>query len=217
MILKSRLFERQQPSRDASLFIIYCEGNRREPKYFEYFEGISSRVKLEIIEADSQGNNSPKGLLTQAKRDLESNNEQKNPKYLLGDGDQVWFVIDTDTWGPQITLLRKQCETNPCWSVAQSNPCFEVWLYCHFFREKIGALNTCSEWKIFVTEQIPGGFDSRKHPLFIADAIVNAESMFVTDHQGPRSGSTEVYKLAKALYPLVAEEVEKARRKVEGL
>jgi hypothetical protein len=217
MILKSRLFERQQPSRDASLFIIYCEGNRREPMYFGYFEGISSRVRLEIIEADRQGNNSPEGLLAQAKRDLESSDNRRGPKYLLGDEDQVWFVIDTDTWGSQITLLRKQCETNPCWYVAQSNPCFEVWLYCHFSKEKINTLKICSEWKTFVNETIPGGFDSRKHPLLIADAIINAESMFERDQEEPKLGSTEVYKLAKALYPLVAEEVEEARRKLKEL
>ena len=109
MILKNRLFERKEPERDASLFIIYCEGSRREPKYFEYFEKISSRVKLEIIKADSQGNNSPSGLLKQAKEDFFEGKDSL-PKYFLGKEDKVWFV-------------------------AQSNPCFEVWLFYHFFRE----------------------------------------------------------------------------------
>ena len=134
MILKNRLFERKEPERDASLFIIYCEGSRREPKYFEYFEKISSRVKLEIIKADSQGNNSPSGLLKQAKEDFFEGKDSL-PKYFLGKEDKVWFVIDTDRWGSHIPKLRKECQQRVNWFVAQSNPCFEVWLFYHFFRE----------------------------------------------------------------------------------
>jgi len=35
MILTNRLFERVEPSRDAKLIIIYCEGKVREDNYFK--------------------------------------------------------------------------------------------------------------------------------------------------------------------------------------
>lgn len=71
MILRSRLYERKQPDRDATLFVIYCEGSRREPQYFKYFKEIRSRINLEVVEADSQGNNSPLGLYEHACSDID--------------------------------------------------------------------------------------------------------------------------------------------------
>ena len=59
MILRNRLYERKEPDRDATLCIIYCEGSKREPQYFKYFEGLSSRIILEVVKAESQGDNSP--------------------------------------------------------------------------------------------------------------------------------------------------------------
>lgn len=52
MILGNRLYVRKDPDRDASLCIIYCEGNKREPQYFKYFDKISSRIILEVVKAD---------------------------------------------------------------------------------------------------------------------------------------------------------------------
>lgn len=134
-------------------------------------------------------------------------------KYKLGEGDQVWFVIDTDTWGDSINELRILCETRGNWFVAQSNPCFEVWLYYHFSSEFAGniELNGCSEWKNYVNAGIPGGFDRRKHPILIADAIDHAEARFKSTGKDVFYGSTEVFKLGKEIYPMVASAIEEAR------
>ena len=37
MILTNRLFERQEPSKEAKSIYIFCEGVKREYQYFEYF------------------------------------------------------------------------------------------------------------------------------------------------------------------------------------
>jgi len=102
------------------------------------------------------------------------------------EGDQGWFVIDTDSWDDSIPKLRSLCESRDNWLVAQSNSCFEVWLYYHVFNSFAGdiELNGCSEWKNFVTTPILGGFDSKKHPLLIADAIAHAEMHFRSTDQG---------------------------------
>jgi hypothetical protein len=106
MILKNRLYERKDPFRDAKLFIIYCEGKRREPEYFSYFNEISSRIKLEIIPAEHRGDNSPTGLYEQACFDTLDVGENPGKKYDIDKDDQIWFVIDTDEWGQKIEEMK---------------------------------------------------------------------------------------------------------------
>jgi hypothetical protein len=139
-------------------------------------------------------------------------------KYELDEGDQVWFVIDTDEWGSSIRELKDRCEPRLNWFVAQSNPCFEIWLYYHFFSQPAENehLNTCAEWKKHVNQAIPGGFDSRKHPIHIKHATENAEKHFRLTDGYVSNGSTEMFKLAKQIYPPVESVIEKAR-KFEGL
>ena len=218
MILGNRLYERKEPDRDATLCIIYCEGSKREPQYFKYFEGLRSRIILEVVEADSQGDNSPSGLYQQACSDIEGSNPDSLVKYEVNKGDQVWFVIDTDTWGSHIPFLRQNCAEKMNWHVAQSNPCFEVWLYYHLCSEDAGAVELfdCTAWKNHVNAVIPGGFDSRKHPIYIADAIFNAQRNYKTSKEEVLYGSTEMFKLGKSLYPMIGKAVEKAKR-ISGL
>ena len=68
------------------------------------------------------------------KRDFEGSDDIA-PKYELDlkQNDEVWFVIDTDEWGNKIISLKDDCNTKQSWNVAQSNPCFEIWLYYHFY------------------------------------------------------------------------------------
>lgn len=84
MIISNRLYERKEPDRDATLCIVYCEGSKREPQYFQYFKGLSSRIILEVVEADSHGDNSPSGLYRRACVDSEGTGEESLAKYEVG-------------------------------------------------------------------------------------------------------------------------------------
>lgn len=214
MILRNRLYERKEPDRDATLCIMYCEGSKRELQYFNYFKGISSRILLEVVQADSQGNNSPTGLYEQACKDVGDYGADTLAKYEMGEGDQLWFVIDTDQWDSHISQLKRSCERRQRWYVAQSNPCFEVWLYYHFFSEDATslALADCSAWKSYVNNRVVGGFDSRKHPIYIIEAITNAKKWFSAPNGVVAYGSTEMFKLGEIIYSMAASEVLKARR-----
>lgn len=216
MIVKHRLFERRTPSRDAKLFIICCEGNKREPQYFTYFQEISSNIRLEIIKPESDSNNSPTGLFDQAVQELCSD-ESTFLEYELTENDEVWFVIDTDSWGEKILELRKSCSKKN-WHVAQSNPCFEVWLYYHKFKEKPNFvdMHLSAAWKEYIDGIFPGGFDSRKHPIFIYEAITNAKENFMSENSSPQFCSTEVCFLAEKFYPYVKEEINRARQMLSG-
>jgi hypothetical protein len=214
MILKNRLYERRPPSRDARLFVIFCEGEKREIQYFQYFEEISSKIKILTVKREESDGTDPVNLFLKAKKQIVCSVENPDPQILINDADQVWFVIDTDLWGKKIVDLRHQCSNYNNWSVAQSNPSFEVWLYYHFFTIKpdTAEISQYNSWKDFLNSKLPGGFDSRKHPVYIKEAIINAETIFTCDNDNsPEISTTEVFRLAKEIYKLVGAEIDHAR------
>jgi hypothetical protein len=207
MILKNRQFTRKDPTRDPKVIIIYSEGKKTEPNYFRYFESLSSKIHLEIIPATQCGNNSPPGLFEKAENDIHT----ETPKYQIDDSiDEVWFVIDTDTWGCKISELREMCAPFRNWFICQSNPCFEVWLYYHFKEEKpnFEGMEISSNWKKYVNEIIPGGFDKRKHPKYIRRAIEHSEKNYKEINKNiPDIGSTQNHLLAKSFYTIIEEKL----------
>ena len=210
MILTNRLFVREIPTREAKSIYIFGEGAKRELQYFKYFRGMDSRIKVEIYELEDDENNSPLGLLNIAKKCIIATENNTNPKYSFQENDEVWIVLDTDkdkgeSRKSQIEKVRGYCKETESWFLAQSNPCFEVWLYYHLQSEKpiFEENEYCLGWKELVNKSISGGFDSRKHPIFIENASNNAEKNYSSQDNIPDIGSTEVFKLSKSILPLV--------------
>lgn len=197
-------YEKKAPYRDAYFLIIICEGKNREPQYFRFFDGLSSRVK--VIALESEGANSPKGLLTKA-ADIELSLE------LDPDKDRIWFVIDTDRWRNQLLEMRQECEKHPHWHVAQSNPCFEVWLYYHAKSELPGLddISKCQNWKPHLPKIIKGGFNSDFHPVAIETAAQNAKSAFSCTGYFPDPGCTEVWRLAEEILSVVKKDLDRIK------
>ncbi len=217
MILTKRLFEREKPSREAKSIYIFCEGAKREYQYFQYFQGMDSRINVEIYPLRPHENNSPLGLFDIAKKCIVESDKNPKPKYLFLEKDEVWIVLDTDTDKDksrkrQIEQVKEYCDQKVGWFVAQSNPCFEVWLYYHCLAEKpiFEGDEYCAGWKTKVNEVITGGFDSRKHPIYIENAIMNAEKNFKLENNVPNIGSTEVFRLARSIYSLVGIKIKQA-------
>lgn len=210
-LVRSRRYERQEPLRDSRKIYIYCEGNKREFDYFRFFCGLSSNVNIIPIPS-KDGKTDPEKLMEAAQEEFGINSDV-SPKYTLdvSQHDNVWFVIDTDLWGSKITDLRNFCKSqnagldNETWYVSQSNPSFEIWLYYHKFREKPvkNDVDKYSSIKEFVDAQIPGGFDSRKHPAMIEVAIQNAKATYEEENQVLKLYSTEVFKLGQVILPFV--------------
>lgn len=209
MLSRSKLYTKKDPDRDARLFLIFAEGVKRERLYFNYFSQISSQIRIEVAPIVG-GRNDPGGLFDTAIA-LIFPTEATQPKYELRAGDEVWFVIDTDQWGPAITELRANVAERPGWNIAQSNPCFEVWLYYHF-RDVVPNLvdmASAEEWKQIVHE-VCGGFNSHKHPIFIQTAIDNSRTNFTGAPGNPGLPSTEMHFLADRMLPLVKETLDAA-------
>lgn len=211
MILKNRQFERKLPSKDARVFIIFCEGRKREPQYFAYFNEIDSRIRFEIIPPQAGSDESPIGLYQNAAKMLLTTPENPNPEYPINEEDEVWFVIDTDTWGEKITTLRDECIAHPNWSVAQSNPCFEVWLYYHIQSDfpDFEGMEISKKWKSYLNDEVvPGGFKSQKHSILIKTAIKNAQANYIEKDNEPTIGTTQVFQLAERFYPYIKDDIE---------
>lgn len=210
-LVRSRRYERQEPLRDSRKIYIYCEGNKREFDYFRFFCGLSSNVNIIPIPS-KDGKTDPEKLMEAAREEFGINSDV-SPKFTLdvSQQDNVWFVIDTDSWGSKITDLRNFCKNqnagldNEAWYVSQSNPSFEIWLYYHKFSEKSvkNDVDKYSSIKEFVDAQIPGGFDSRKHPAMIEAAIQNAKATYEEENQVLKLYSTEVFKLGQVILPFV--------------
>ena len=219
MILKNRLFERIEPSRNAKSIFIFCEGIKREKQYFQYFQEIDSRISVIIHPLRHDDDNSPRGLLEIAKNGVLHNDEYKNPKYDFSQetDDEVWIVIDIDedkrdSRKSQIEEVIGFCKENINWNIALSNPCFEVWLYYHKSKSKpiFDEEYPCSHWKNLVNELIPGGFDSRRHPFLINEAITNAKNNFAEEKGFPKYACTKVFELGESIYSLIKGKLQKA-------
>lgn len=222
MILTNRLFERNLPNRNAKSIYIFCEGLRREYDYFKYFKEKDSRINIEVHKISSDDDNSPRGLLEIAINSIyPSEKNEAKPKYNIFEGDEVWIVIDTDpdrdnSRLQQIMEVKSECNKKQNWFVAESNPCFEVWLYYHQNNELPSNQipDTCNNWKTLVNKLIAGGFDSRKHPIFIEEATNNSKSAHEKNNNILDSGQTEVYNLGISIMSILEEKIRLIKSKL---
>jgi len=222
MILTNRRFDRDAPVREAKSIYIFCEGAKREYQYFDYFKEMDSRINVEIYKLHPHEDNSPLGLLTIAKKCIIVSEGNPKPKYTFQENDEVWIVLDTDkdkddSREPQIETILKEINELGAWNLVQSNPCFEVWLYYHLHEEKPNFEENeyCTKWKQIVNNSIKGGFDSRRHPIYIESATENAEKNFESDNSKPNIGSTGVFNLSKSILPLIKLKLQKVLGELE--
>ncbi|RYE14248.1 MAG: RloB domain-containing protein [Sphingobacteriaceae bacterium] len=198
---------KRAPFKKATLFVVICEGQNREPEYFRFFEEMSSRVKIVPVPS-VDGNSSPIKLIANAV-------EIEEELGVSSKDDQVWFVIDTDRWRTQIHELRNECDQHPHWQVAQSNPCFEVWLYYHVkdVLPELAYMHECNNWKPLLHRTIRNGIDLKNHPIVIETAIINSKATCIETGYLPEPGSTQLWRLGEALLPFIQEELDEAKGK----
>jgi len=119
------LTPRKSQKRDArTFFVIATEGYATEKKYFNGLETKANpKVKIEVLEKDSTAS-SPKDVLEAL--------DAYAKEYVLVDGDELWVVIDRDSWSAKmIKNIAQACHQKANYFFALSNPCFEFWLLLH--------------------------------------------------------------------------------------
>lgn len=193
----------QELVKDYKLFAIACEGSKTEPSYFKFFQYLSPKIKVDVIEdfvtdeemeVKHDTKSSPKWVLDRAVKYIEKNDLHEN--------DDLWFVIDTDKWKyDQIKELADYCVDYNNWNIAISNPCFEVWLYFHK-KAEFPDLDpiTSRVCKNELSKLDNGGYHPLKFIPYFKDAIKNAKAAdAANDHYMPEVKRTKVYKLGEAI------------------
>lgn len=112
-------------------FYLYCEGTKTEPAYFEAIDRRFKNAQV-LIKTIGVG-----GVVrTVAEQAIEGDKELRARKRKRGGGmssyeeaDQTWAVFDRNGH-PQFNEAVAKCRDNHV-LVAQSDPCFELWLVLH--------------------------------------------------------------------------------------
>lgn len=206
-------FKRKSGFRDAKLIVVATEGENTEPKYFEALKTAykNPRIHLEIIPS-KDGKSSPKHVL--------QNLIAFKKEYRIRADDELWITIDRDFQSWTIKELKEclQLCKQKKFSIALSNPCFEIWLLLHFvclasknktIREKMllnkkdGKRSFCEiELRNYLTS-----YNKNKPKLTKAinktkDAIINASTLESQNKNFISNLGTNVHHLVKALIKL---------------
>lgn len=201
-LTRNKIYKKEEPSKDATKIFIFCEGEYDEKAYFEYFKGFSSKIDILPIPNDN-GKSDPSKLKALADRYITDGTIIISSEL----SDKIWFVIDTDRWneggkiGKLHSYIHEKNKLYNGWSVAQSNPSFEIWLYYHFHSQKPEQkdVKKYTSFKKYVSSKIIGGFDNRKMPIHIMEATTNAENNFESENGQPKLFSTDIFKLAQQI------------------
>lgn len=224
MITRRKDYAKRAPTKDASKIYIISEGTESEIRYLNFFIGLSSNLELIVI--PSENGTDPLKLRDLAIEKFFGTSRSHTLDYIQKD--QIWFVIDTDTWEAEgkISPLRDFCSNNnakiskefdeakpyEAWNVVQSNPCFEVWLYYHLYEEvpDIDSVPKDPNIKRYVDSLIGGGFDYECDPARIQSAIQRAEKTFFIDENGKLGWfSTDFFKLGEEIEKFTGNETRK--------
>lgn len=117
-LLNKLKYDKIPPWRDATLFLIICEGEKREFQYFEFFNEIDRKLKIISVPSE-KGKSAPKYL--------EVNAEKAVGKHVDDGGEfELWFVLDLEWPENDIQAIYTICRTKYNWFLGLSNPCFEV-------------------------------------------------------------------------------------------
>ena len=126
-----RLLRRQAVAEPEHRFYLYCEGTKTEPAYFRAVSRRFRNAQL-LIEAIGVGG----VVLTVADQAIDHAKKRRSGRSRRGGGmssfgkaDQVWAVFDRNGH-PHFNEAVAKCRDNHV-LVAQSNPCFELWLVLH--------------------------------------------------------------------------------------
>lgn len=198
---RNREYKRSGQHKDDGLFIITCEGAKREYDYFRALAKKYARIRIKILgPVGSDQASSPAVTLDRAKQYVRS-------EYSLRKGDSVWVVCDTDRWlRKTLHHIARYCRDHEAWNVAISNPCFEVWLHHHHRPLAVVPVLGCQQLKRAVNDLVPGGHDSERYIHHILNATASSK-MADVDHDGdiPKKMQTKVWRLGEALIPFLPE------------
>ncbi len=194
--MSSKRFQRPTIRRERrKLYVIATEGKKTEHIYFSMFKGEDFRknVKVHILPPKSDWS-APQHVLNRLRDHVR--------KVGIEDGDELWVVVDVDSWGDDV--LRGLCHdcTKEGYHVAISNPCFELWLLLHQKSPPTPAIARDCEKELvtLLGRYEKSGYDVTKLVPHIQLAINHARRLDdEPDALWPTKPSSRVYRLVEKL------------------
>ena len=110
-------------------FYVYCEGVKTEPEYLRAVRHRFKRASIEVVGVGGVALTVADRAIQQAKELRSNRGRRRQDTSSYEEQDQVWAVFDRDDH-PQFDDAVAICRSNRV-EVAQSDPCFEVWLVLH--------------------------------------------------------------------------------------
>lgn len=183
--------------RDAILVVIASEDRYAVKQYFDLFKSTS--IQFRVLETED-GSSSPEHVMARLDEFMKDHD--------FGEGDQFWFVADTDHWinsshVQNLVEVTRQCRQKGI-QVALSNPCFELWLLLHFadfptqdglscsqlgeqIRNIVGSYNKTKVFRLPITNES------------VKDAIKRSIAHFAESDTIPEKMQTAVHQIIKDL------------------
>jgi hypothetical protein len=193
------LTREERPLRDARLFIIATEDTYAPERYFGLFK--NPRIKVNVLPTE-EGRSAPEHVLDR----LDAFRKQ----YELLAEDEFWLMLDTDHWiePSHVSNFDRVCgeAVQKGYQLANSNPCFEVWILLHVFPLDAGTqFVRCGEVVARLRELL-GEYSKRtldaRHftPDSMREAVMRAEMLArnPTD-RWPQTTGSHVYKVVRKL------------------
>lgn len=184
--------------RDTRLIIIAAEGRKTERDYFTLFG--STRVQVRVLPTGEDNRSAPEQVLARL--------DGFAKEYQLGLKDQLWLMVDVDRW--RSLPVVAQAAIAKGYGLAVSNPCFEIWLLCHFELPSQALIN-CELAEARLRTALGGSYnksslDAERFRQQIAEAVATAKALDAEaqpSHRWPSGVGTHVYRVVEAIEELL--------------
>lgn len=211
----SESYQKPMPEVEVLRIFVISGGAKREPDYFKLLRKNTSlkRILVVVRSKKGQGLNPLQMSALSLKFIIEQRFETEEGKtYMLLDTDPIYMITDLDEFGEDLCRLVKEGRSQLQWII--SNPCFEIWLYYHYFDSPMPQLENGlrielskrSQWmKQKLHELHPT--DSAKALLDMQTAIVNLKTNFQIGCEGlPDVFSTQMHYFAEYLLDAIGKD-----------
>jgi len=196
------LAKRPKPFRDSSLFVLGLEGEITGAEY-QYFQQVMElealdhrRVRFVLLSTPPERHDSdPQSVLDRV--------EEYTAACGLRSFDRVWLVLDVDSWGAK-KLSEVAQQVRGCgFSLALSNPCFEVWLLLHHRECDLGFIvHTAERQRSAATKAVWRGNKAQISSDAVLSAWGKARALAVADGPNlrwPSCPGSSLYRLFEDL------------------
>lgn len=201
-------YQKPMPEVEVTRIFVISGGTKREPDYFKLLRKGTSLKRIMVVVRSKKG----QGLLPLQMSEMASKfyseqtfETEDGNTFKLFATDPIYMLSDVDVFGKDLCQLIKSAPSQQVWII--SNPCFEIWLFYHYYTHPLPELkdgldiklSKRSQWmkqRLHKLQQV----NSSKALLEMPTAIKNSMANYKLTTDGlPDVFSTQMHELAEVL------------------